>query len=173
METLMPISMSITVDYNSSRTTPTPLHPIVNRLEAFEPDTYYFRYCITKSEEFGEEEGYIPHWILYSNKIKLINLQNYEVSRTREKELPLEVVESLKTKTQEYEAKFFKAREEYIQSLVDLGYLEYVFSDYDTDTEVYMVHPNCLDQWKESYFSVDSLPTWAVKEIGLFATKDK
>lgn len=149
------------------------IHPVANRVQTDKVAELqeFFIYIKTYSEEFGNEEGYISESI--KKKIDLVPKSCYEEAKARQRELTTEVIESLEAKTKAYEDKFWKAREEYKQSLLDLGYIEDVQSDYDRDTEIYMVHPLYLTQWRKDWFPRKyKYPDWAVKEIGFFATEE-
>lgn len=150
------------------------VHPVVLRLKDEDPKDQFnfsFRYIYTRSEKYGDEEGFIRDY--YSEGLDFIDLVIYEELNAR-KELTPEIIESLSFNTKEQENKFFTAREEYIKYLSDLGYVEEEISDYDRDTEYYMVHPLYLAQWrKEDRYPDKEYPTWAVKEIGFFAEQLK
>ena len=148
------------------------VHPVVHRLKLKPEDEFSnsFRYIYTRSEKYGDEEGFLSTYHQnYQMDLNFIDLSTYEELKAR-KELTSEIIESLSFNTKEQENKFFTAREEYIKYLLNLGYVEEYISDYDRDTEYYMVHPLYLAQWrKDNWKPNDKYPTWAVKEIGYFA----
>ena len=150
------------------------VHPVAHRLKLKPEDEFSnsFRYIYTRSEKYGDEEGFLSTYHQnYQMDINFIDLSTYEELKARE-ELTLEIIESLSLNIKEQENKFFAAREEYIKYLSDLGYVEEEISDYDRDTEYYMVHPLYLAQWrKDAWKPNDKYPSWAVKEIGFFASK--
>jgi hypothetical protein len=145
------------------------VHPVVKRLELDPEDefNFSFRYIRTKSEEFGEEEGFIS--ISSQKEIKLVDLDIYEELKARERHLTDWNIKLYDAKTRDFEEIFLKAREEYKKSLEKLGYVEEDISDYDRDTEIYMVHPLYLAQWRKDYWkNLEEYPSWAIKEIGFF-----
>ena len=80
----------------------------------------------------------------------------------------------LEAKIKLQEDKFWKAREDYKQFLANLGYVENWVNEYDINNVVYMVHPDYIDRWKDSWAkNVDNFPSWAIKEIGFFGSEDK
>jgi hypothetical protein len=149
------------------------VHPVVRRLglEEEKEFDFVFRYIETRSEEFGEEKGFISSST--EKKIKLIKLELYQELKEREKELTPDVISIIETDTKYLYNKYREARDNYVGYLQNLGYIEEEIPHDENDTVYLMIHPLFIKEWREHpYFHpLNRYPSWAVINIGHFPFK--